>query len=424
MTQKRRGIVWGMALVSLATWGCGQSGNPSSMMAVRAESAGPVSQATLARRVVVGFAQMPGEAELVQLTARHGLKLVRTFKPLRMAVFELTAPGTATRKDLLAAPGVQFVESELLPPLERIKGVSVPQPMRQNAGKADPLFAKQWYIPLMGIDKVWGAKAQPKPVTVAVVDTGVDLRHPDLKDALVPGYNAEKPGLPPQDTYGHGTMTAGLVGAVANNGLGIAGVAPNARIMPVKVGNSASSVVDAMIWAADNADMITMSLSFKPNMSEYPTAVETTKRAAAYVMGKNVPMVCSMGNTGTSSKNVPSYFAGNEIPGLIAVGATDQNDQVTSFSTFGNWTSVSAPGKDVLTTDINGGYKSVDGTSFSTPITAGVVALMLGHGHPKDPAAIKRRLMATALDIGPAGYDDKAGAGRVQAANAILSGKF
>jgi subtilisin family serine protease len=215
-------------------------------------------------------------------------------------------------------------------------------------------------------------------------------------------------------------MTAGCIAAVANNGIGVAGVAPNAKVLPIKVGNSASSVVDAMIYAADHSDMISMSLSFKPNMDEYPTAVETTRRAAEYVMGKKIPMVCSMGNTGTSSKNVPSYFAGNSVPGLIAVGATDKNDKVTSFSTYGNWTSVSAPGAKIMTTAKGGGYSAVDGTSFSTPLTAGVVALMLGHGAPKDPAAIKKILQETAVDIDAPGYDDKAGAGRVDAFRAVM----
>jgi len=256
---------------------------------------------------------------------------------------------------------------------------------------------------------------------VAVVDTGVDLKHPDLQGVLVEGYNAAAPGTPPQDGQGHGTMTAGCVGAVANNGIGIAGVAPNAKIMPVKVGNSASSIVDAMIWAADHADMITMSLSIKPGMADYPAAIETTKRAAEYVMSKNVPMVCSMGNTGTMSKNVPSAFAGVEVPGLIAVGASDVNDKITSFSTFGPWTSVAAPGANIITTAMGGAYKAVDGTSFSTPLTAGVVALMLGNGQAKNPAGIKARLQSTAVDIGAPGVDDKAGAGRIDAAKAVLN---
>jgi subtilisin family serine protease len=337
-----------------------------------------------------------------------------------MAVFETRGNLKAARQALLSVAGVAFVEAELLPEIEPVKAVPVTVRPRQDGSKVDPLRKDQWYLDTMGVPSVWAAGRATKSVTVAVVDTGVDLKHPDLQGKLVKGWNAADPASPPQDAQGHGTMCAGLVGAVADNAQGIAGVAPNAKIMPVKVGNSASSVVDAMMWAADNADMITMSLSFKPNMSQYPTAVQTTKRAAEYVMSKGVPMVCSMGNTGTSSKNVPSAFAGNEVPNLIAVGATDKNDRVTSFSTFGNWCSVSAPGASIVTTAMGGGYKAVDGTSFSTPLTAGVVALMLGAGVEKDPSVIKKRLQETAVDIGAPGYDEKAGAGRVDAAKAVL----
>jgi subtilisin family serine protease len=405
-------------LVLTALAGCGRTAftTPSAQMLPTGVEA---SKAVLAKRLVVGFASMPSASTLSGLEKAHGIKVVKQFAPLGLAVVETKEP-IATRKALLAVNGVQFVEGELLPELEMPRVTQVRELPRQGRGTEDPMYKDQWHFPNMGAPKVWAALPNLKTVTVAVVDTGCDLEHPDLKGNLVPGWNAAAPGTPPSDQAGHGTMTAGCVGAIANNGIGVRGMAPNAKLMPVKVGNSASSVVEAMIWAADHADMITMSLSFKPNMTEYPVAVESTKRAANYVMSKKVPMVCSMGNTGSSSKNVPSYFAGNEVPGLIAVGATDAKDKVTSFSTYGNWTSVSAPGSKILTTAMGGKYGAVDGTSFSTPLTAGVVAMMLGNGHAKDPAAVKATLQKTALDIETPGYDDKSGAGRVDAAKAVM----
>ncbi|MEB3222386.1 MAG: S8 family serine peptidase [Candidatus Sericytochromatia bacterium] len=408
-----------LALTAALLAGCGASGLTPMGSAVTSQGA-EASKAVLAQRLIVGFKKSADKAQLAQAEKASGTKAVKAMPKVAMAVFETRGEVKAARQALLALPTVAFVEAELLPEMEPVKAVNVSVRPRQDGSKADPLRKDQWYLETMGVPSVWAAGRATKSVTVAVVDTGVDLKHPDLQGKLVPGWNAADPASPPQDGQGHGTMCAGLVGAVADNAIGIAGVAPNAKIMPVKVGNSASSVVDAMIWAADHADMITMSLSFKPNMSEYPTAVQTTKRAAEYVMSKGVPMVCSMGNTGSSSKNVPSAFAGNEVPNLIAVGATDRNDKVTSFSTYGNWCSVSAPGAGIITTAMGGGYKAVDGTSFSTPLTAGVVALMLGAGVEKSPEVIKKRLQATALDIGAPGYDDKAGAGRVDAAKAVL----
>jgi subtilisin family serine protease len=408
-----------LALSAALLAGCGAAGL-TPMGTATTSSGAEASKAVLAQRLIVGFKKAADKAQIAQAEKASGTKAVKAMPKVAMAVFETRGDLKAARQALLGLPGVAFVEAELLPEMEPVKAVNVTVRPRQDGSKVDPLRKDQWYLETMGVPTVWAAGRASKSVTVAVVDTGVDLKHPDLQGKLVPGWNAADPSAPPQDGQGHGTMCAGLVGAVADNAQGIAGVAPNAKIMPVKVGNSASSVVDAMMWAADHADMITMSLSFKPNMSEYPTAVQTTKRAAEYVMSKGVPMVCSMGNTGSSSKNVPSAFAGNEVPNLIAVGATDRNDKVTSFSTFGNWCSVSAPGASIITTSMGGGYKAVDGTSFSTPLTAGVVALMLGAGVDKDPGVIKKRLQSTAVDIGAPGYDDKAGAGRVDAAKAVL----
>ena len=398
--------------------GCGVQPNSAPLSVTHAASY-EADKAVLSKRVIVGFAAMPNKAAISRLEQASGTKLVRTLSKVRMAVFEAALGVGPARVKLLQTAGVQFVESDLLPEREQPKVQYAPF-LQLTDGSGDPNLKDEWFLDKMGISKVWETAGDLKSVTVAVVDTGVDLKHPDLQGVLVDGFNAANPGTPPQDQAGHGTMTAGLVGAVANNGLGIAGVAPNSKIMPIKTGNSVSSVVDGMIHGADHADMITMSLSFKPHMSEYPIAIEATKRAANYVMGKGIPMVCSMGNTGDSSKNVPSYFAGNDVPGLIAVGATDEGDKVTSFSTFGNWTSVSAPGKRIMTLQMGGGTGFVDGTSFSTPITAGVMALMLGHGAAKDPAAIKAKLQKTALDIGTPGSDDKSGAGRVDAFRAVM----
>lgn len=408
-----------MANVAAVLTGCNsQNFAPAGMMAANGEAL-TASEAQQARRFLVGFKSMPNAKAIAEVEKATNTKTVKSIKKVSMVVFETSGDVGATLKALQNQPGVQFVESELLPKIEPFKAVNVTVRPRQDNSKVDPLRKDQWALDKMGVDQVLTSVKNLKTIKVAVIDTGVDLKHPDLQGVLLEGANFDVPGTPPQDGQGHGTMTAGCVAAVANNGIGVAGVAPNAKIIPVKVGNSASSVVEAMMWAADNSDMITMSLSFKPNMSGYPAAVESTRRAAEYVMSKGTPMVCSMGNTGTSSKNVPSAFAGKEVPGLIAVGATDKNDKVTSFSTFGDWTSVSAPGAGIMTTAMGGQYKAVDGTSFSTPLTAGVVALMLGAGFDRDPAKIKAKLQSTAVDIDAPGYDIKAGAGRVNAFAAV-----
>ncbi|MBM3258257.1 MAG: S8 family serine peptidase [Candidatus Sericytochromatia bacterium] len=379
------------------------------------------ARAVFARRLIVGFKDGSTAARSAALVQGAGVASVKKMPRLAMEVFEVQGDLARARQRLASLPGVSFVESELMPEVDipvQQEAVALPG-FRANAD-SDPNRKDQWYLDTMGIPQIWAEAGNLKTVKVAVVDTGVDLKHPDLQGVLEEGANFAQPGRPPQDGQGHGTMTAGLVGAIANNGKGIAGVAPNSRIVPVKVGNSASSVCEAMLWAADNADMITMSLSFKPNMAEYPTAVQATKRAAEAVMAKGTPMACSMGNTGTTSKNVPSAFAGNEVPDLIAVGATDNKDRVAEFSTRGSWCSVSAPGVNIMTLKMGGGYGTTNGTSFSTPITAGVMALMLGRGIERSPKVLKERLVSTAIDIDAPGQDPNAGAGRVDAYKAVM----
>jgi subtilisin family serine protease len=162
-------------------------------------------------------------------------------------------------------------------------------------------------------------------------------------------------------------------------------------------------------------------MSVKPNMTEYPVAIESTKRAAAYLLGRGVPLVVSMGNSGDNARNVPAAFAGYEVPDLIAVAATNKQDEPAFFSTFGRWCSVTAPGDTVVTTGLNNTYVYARGTSFSTPLVAATVALMLGAGHSSNPAAVKRTLQSTAKDLLTPGPDEKTGAGRVEADRAVLS---
>ncbi|MEB3298324.1 MAG: S8 family serine peptidase [Candidatus Sericytochromatia bacterium] len=408
-----------IGLLAVTLFGCGVQ--TPAVTGMGAEQSLVGARAVFARRLIVGFEDSGVAARSATLVQGVGVISVKRMPRLAMEVFEVKGNLAQARQRLASLPGVSFVESELMPEVDipAIREVA-PLPGFRAYSDADPNRKDQWYLEQMGIPKVWSEAGSLKTVKVAVIDTGVDLKHPDLQGVLEQGANFDQPGRPPQDGQGHGTMTAGLVGAVANNGKGIAGVAPNARIVPVKVGNSASSVCEAMLWAADNADMITMSLSFKPHMSEYPTAVEATKRAAQAVMDKGTPMACSMGNTGTVSRNVPSAFAGNEIKDLIAVGATDFTDKVANFSTRGNWCSVAAPGVNIFTLKMGGGYGSTNGTSFSTPITAGVMALMLGRGIERNPRVIKERLVSTAIDIDAPGPDANSGAGRVDAYRAVM----
>lgn len=398
---------------------CGTSGlsqtNPRNL------AAGVRSLQTGSQAVIAGFDALPSRAALERIGQATKTRLLRTFPALSLAVFEpQNASPESARRSLAQQAGVKFVEFDRLPPREVEQVIRIESPQSAWAQDGDPYRRAQWYLGTMGLPRVWSSGKSFRTVKVAVVDTGIQERHQDLQGVLLPGYNAASPGAPTNDADGHGTMVGGLIAAVGGNGYGIHGAAPNAKLVPVKVGETVSSLVAGMLWAADNAEVVSMSMSVKPNMSEYPVAIESTKRAAAYVVGKGVPLVVSMGNSGDNSRNVPAAFAGYEVPDLIAVGATNKREEPAFFSTFGPWCSVSAPGDTVVTTGLNNTYVYARGTSFSTPLVAATVALMLGAGHSSNPAAVKRTLQITARDLLTPGPDEKTGAGRVAADRAVL----
>ena len=403
--------------LALAAAGCGHPSRPALGPAV---APGAPARAASAERWVVGLTSWPGSAARSSLMARVGVRVVRELPAVRMVIVEPMGAASTGLAGLAREPEVAFAGPDRLPSRERPEAVRAEARPATAINGDDPYRRAQWYLSTMGLPRVWGSGKVTRTVRVAVVDSGVDAAHVDLKGVVEPGYNAIAPGAGTGDANGHGTMCAGLIAAVGGNGYGIHGAAPNARIVPVKVGDTVSSLVDGLTWAASNADVVTMSLSVKPTMSEYPIALDATKRAAAVVVGKGVPMVCSMGNTGDESRNVPAAFAGNEVGPLIAVAATTKGDAWAPFSTFGAWCSVAAPGDTVVTTAIGNQYMYARGTSFATPLVAATVALMLGAGLPRDPASVKRRLMATAADVEGAGVDPRTGAGRVDAGRAVL----
>jgi thermitase len=248
-------------------------------------------------------------------------------------------------------------------------------------------------------------------VTVAVLDTGVDLQHPEFAGKLVPGWDFVNDDAVPDDDHGHGTHVSGIIAARTNNGIGIAGVAPNARIMPVKVCNSGGScsswnVAAGIIHATDkNAQVINMSLSFS-----LPST--TLEGAVNYALSRDVVVVAAAGNSYGTGYLYPASY-----PGVISVGATDVNGNIAAFSTHNDRVLVSAPGVDIFSTlPIEyGSYGTNSGTSMATPHVSGVVALIISANVAKTPAAVREALTCAAWDLGAAGYDNYFGWGLIQA---------
>ncbi|PIR08470.1 hypothetical protein COV53_02865 [Candidatus Gottesmanbacteria bacterium CG11_big_fil_rev_8_21_14_0_20_37_11] len=224
----------------------------------------------------------------------------------------------------------------------------------------------------------WNYSKGSSSVLVAVVDTGIDEDHPDLSGKVDKETNCTD-SYTPDDLYGHGTHVAGIISADTNNHLGIAGVGYNSRLLNAKALSDSGSgyyswIADCISWAADNgADVINMSLSG----TAYSRALED---AVNYAALKGAVLVAAAGNSG---KSKPSYPAG--FNNVIAVGAVDGQDNKASFSNWGRWVSVTAPGVSIYSTMPNhpnriGGqnYGYMSGTSMASPHVSGLAALLFG----------------------------------------------
>jgi subtilisin family serine protease len=261
--------------------------------------------------------------------------------------------------------------------------------------------------------------AQLADVTVAVLDTGVDVSHPDLAAAAVPGHNAIDPLRSPGDVHGHGTHVAGTVAAAAGNG-GVEGIAPGVKVMPVKVlgddGSGWSShTATGIIWAADHgADVINMSLggSGEDNVQ---------KAAVQYARGKGVVVIASAGNAGQTG-SPPSYPAA--YPGVVGVASTTSTGERSAFSSYGAWIDIAAPGSLIVSARPGGSFVTMSGTSMAAPHVAGVAALVRAASPGLTPDQVEAAMTSTATEAGTSGRDDQFGAGIVDAPQAVAAGRL
>ena len=252
----------------------------------------------------------------------------------------------------------------------------------------------------------WVAARGTPDTVVAVVDTGVSA-HPDLEGAVLPGYDLVGNDADASDDHGHGTAVAGVIAARTNNHVGIAGVCWHCRILPVKVlgangFGSSGAVAAGIVWAADHdADVINLSLGS-------PSGTEALTRAVAYAARRGAIVVAAAGNAGVASPFYPAAEAG-----VISVAATDDGDRRYSWSNYGGWVQLAAPGC-LPTTTLGGGYGVECGTSFSAPLVAGLAGLALGASPGLAAGGVADAIARGAVPIGAI-----VRAGRVDAARTL-----
>ncbi|MEY4479731.1 MAG: hypothetical protein RLZZ267_409 [Bacillota bacterium] len=278
---------------------------------------------------------------------------------------------------------------------------------------SDSLYKQQSYLKQIGMEQAWAIHRDNTQQIIAVVDTGVDLDHPDLRANLVPGYNVLEPGTLPQDNNGHGTNVAGILAAVGNNKLGTAGVLWRAKIMPIKALDGYGrgdelDLAEGIRYAVDHkARIVVLSLG----VFNYSTLL---KEAILYAERNNVLVVAAAGNEGAEIK-YPAAF-----PTVVSAGGVDPNNKANSKSNRGSELMLVAPWS-VYTTALGGGYTTNQGTSMAAPQIAGTAALLWAH-QPKLQAHEVRAILAqSATDLGSKGWDATTGFGLVRADKALAS---
>ena len=286
--------------------------------------------------------------------------------------------GTVSKQiDALDAVVVKLPPGGVVPPSTALVQSSEPDYFvmaLQDSAVNDPLYPQQWALPVIAAPGAWSQIPADAPqVIVAVIDSGICAEHPDLAGRIVVGYDFVDGDSVPQDDLGHGCGVSGIIAANSNNAIGMAGIAPNVSIMPLRVLNAQglgtySDVASALVYAADHgAQIANLSLG-----GAYPSSV--LEDAVNYAVSHGVMVVAAAGNTG-SSVLYPAAYAP-----VIAVASVDSDLQRSSFSSYGPEVDALAPGRDILTTRRDGDYGTMSGTSFAAPQVVGVAALDMALG--------------------------------------------
>lgn len=291
----------------------------------------------------------------------------------------------------------------------------------------DTFRSRQWALNALKAERVH-SYTRGSGVTVAVVDTGVRSSHSDLSGNVLSGIDYVAPGTSANDENGHGTHVAGIIAALHNNSRGIAGMAPRAKILPVRVldrdgSGTAADVAKGIIYAADRGAKV-INLSLGSNLSS-----SAMQSAVAYAISRNRLVVAAAGNSGCGLLGSPTEYPA-AYPGVVGVGAVNQSIQKASFSSCGSWVDVAAPGQSIISTMIRSSvglgcsssadYCTLSGTSFSTPYVSAAGALAIAR-RGWSQSTVASRLQSTATDISPSGKDSRTGAGFINPLRLITS---
>jgi thermitase len=337
------------------------------------------------------------EGEFENILKQNNGQSVEAIGSLNVHVVNVPAQAEeAVVRALSKNPNVEFAE------LDKAVELSATTPN-------DPQFPSAWHLPKIQATTAWDF-SKADGIVIAILDSGVDGSHPDLVNQMIPGWNAVDGSTATSDINGHGTAVAGTAAAASNNATGVAAIAWNAKIMPVRITNSTdgyaywSDVARGLDWAANNGADVA-------NISYEVTTSSSVTSAAQRMRSKGGLVVVAAGNGGID----PGY---TDNPYVISVSATTSTDEKASYSNYGAFIDVGAPGSSILTTSRGGSYGFWSGTSFASPATAGVIAMIMSANPNLTPDDIEK-VLENSADKVAGGVHPYFGNGRINASNAV-----
>lgn len=374
----------------------------------------PINSFAATKKVIIGFNRTPANHEHNLVYGAKG-RIHRTHRHIRAISAELPEEEIARLKqDPSVAYVVDNIKFTLIRPVEPLSAPS-------------PEYVDSWGVLRIGSNVAASRGYKGAGIKVAIVDSGIDYNHPDLKDNYRGGYDFVNNTTDPidDDFQSHGTHVAGII-AARDNGTGVVGVAPEASLYAVKVfsataGGDMDTVVAGIEWAIDNKmDVINLSIGYSGDIySVYPDYFKPLKDVCDQAYQAGIVLVAAAGNDNREIVSVPAAF-----DSVIAVAATDQKDQRAIFTTvaassYGTKVELAAPGTSIKSTVSGGGYAFLSGTSQASPHVAGAAAVILSsgiadaNGNGSRADEVRARLDATAKDLGDPGRDKYFGWGLV-----------
>lgn len=351
-------------------------------------------------RKIITLSQSITAADAHTKLALPGERIIKPLSLINAIVVNTTS--VSTLETLLEKPGVLSIEDDII-----IDAISTGKPKvpRQPAQKIP------WGIDRIDAERCW-EKVDGKNINVAVLDTGIDLKHPDL--VVDGGVNTINKRSSYNDDNGHGTHVAGIIGALSNK-IGVIGAAPAVYLFAVKALNKKgegylSDIIEGLQWCISNdIDLINMSLGT-------PSESNAMKQAVEAVYNAGITIVAAAGNSGPDNNTV--LYPG-KYPQVIAVSAIDQEDKIAYFSSVGPEVDLAAPGVNIFSTYKRSTYQTLSGTSMAAPHVTGAAALVLAAHGSMTPDQLREFLKSKADDLGLP--SNQQGAGLIDAFKAISS---